>query len=470
MTTPNPARVQVEQKILGLLLAYPETLGGAIESGLNEELFTRQHQPFVRGIVNCFLNDLIPTPALVSEVHASSPKKREQSIQYLNNLIENIKQENERPENLSYYYSSLKDHGLKDRIASWAEETVQLARSGKISGVELQHKLLDSLFSLDKIGEEKRVVKLKQGLTEYLKQIRIASEQEDDKDFLTPTGFRELDRYFNGGFRKSSLVYIAARPGNCKTTTLLNMALNAAYMFNIPAVIFSFEMALDELLQILLSMITEKLFPDDGVPSAVLQNPKNITLNQWDKLVRAVETLQDIPLWVEDCDGFTTHQLEAKVIKYAKMGVDSFYIDYWQLIRLPNGKPPREEADYNETSEALRRLAKKVNGKIIAAAQVNRQSEGRDIKQPTMRDIRSSGKAEMDAHRIITLHYPDQYVDDPSEHEFENELHLAIVKNRRGRTGKVILWYKKEFGLLEDIVPSRLTKPMEEREPIAVNN
>ena len=76
------------------------------------------------------------------------------------------------------------------------------------------------------------------------------------------------------------------------------------------------------------------------------------------------------------------------------------------------------------------------------------------MKQPTLSDIRNSGKAEQDAHRVITLHYPEMY--DRDQCERPNELDVAVVKDRRGKTFKFTLFYKKEFSLLEDLHPQYL--------------
>ena len=106
-----------------------------------------------------------------------------------------------------------------------------------------------------------RSVRLKDGLIQFLNNLEVkATNPNDSKTFLTPTGFRPLDEAWNGGIRKQSLVLVAARPGNCKTTFLLNAALNAALHYNIPTAFLSFEMGLDEVLLILFSMLTEKLF------------------------------------------------------------------------------------------------------------------------------------------------------------------------------------------------------------------
>src|SRR5690606_6191333 len=163
------------------------------------------------------------------------------------------------------------------------------------------------------------------------------------------------DELLNGGFRKGTLTYVAGRPGNGKSTMLLNMALNASLLYDIPTAVFTWEMPMAELLFVVLSVISEKLYPNEGVPSRRLERPELITNEEWVKLVRAFQTLKDIPLYLVDCDGANISQLSLLATEYRNLGVDSFYVDYWQLIRTPRGLMPEKEAEFAETSEGLRR-------------------------------------------------------------------------------------------------------------------
>jgi replicative DNA helicase len=67
-----------------------------------------------------------------------------------------------------------------------------------------------------------------------------------------PSGFSELDRIL-GGFQKSDLIVLAARPGVGKTSLALNIALNAAKRYGQKVAFFSLEMSSEQLVQRLLS-------------------------------------------------------------------------------------------------------------------------------------------------------------------------------------------------------------------------
>ena len=70
-----------------------------------------------------------------------------------------------------------------------------------------------------------------------------------------PSGFTQLDRLL-GGFQKSDLIILAARPAVGKTSLALNFALNAARRFRKVVAYFSLEMSAEQLVQRLLSTET----------------------------------------------------------------------------------------------------------------------------------------------------------------------------------------------------------------------
>src|SRR5205814_172705 len=66
-----------------------------------------------------------------------------------------------------------------------------------------------------------------------------------------PSGFNDLDAK-TGGFQKSDLIIIAARPGVGKTSLTLNVAQHASIQYKIPVAIFSLEMSEQQLVTRLL--------------------------------------------------------------------------------------------------------------------------------------------------------------------------------------------------------------------------
>ena len=85
------------------------------------------------------------------------------------------------------------------------------------------------------------------------------------------------------------------------------------------------------------------------------------------------------------------------------MGYDIIIVDYLQLVKADKAYRGSRYAEVGEISHAFKSLAMELNIPIIILSQLNRASEGRDTKEPTMAELRESGDIEQDASVIILL-------------------------------------------------------------------
>ena len=110
------------------------------------------------------------------------------------------------------------------------------------------------------------------------------------------------------------------------------------------------------------------------------------------------------------------------------MGYDLIIVDYLQLLRPDKTYGANRYAEVGAISKALKGLAMELNIPVIALSQLNRSSEGRDDKEPTMSELREAGDIEQDASVILLLW--NLCKDNPSKKGLKTE------KNRQGLTGK----------------------------------
>lgn len=113
------------------------------------------------------------------------------------------------------------------------------------------------------------------------------------------------------------------------------------------------------------------------------------------------------------------------------MDYDVIIIDYMQLLKADTQYKGNRYAEVGAISKAIKNLAMELNIPIIALSQLNRVSEGRDTKEPTMAELREAGDIEQDASVIILLWNRSQ--DDKSIKG------CKVEKDRQGLTGTVTL-------------------------------
>jgi len=101
-------------------------------------------------------------------------------------------------------------------------------------------------------------------------------------------------------------------------------------------------------------------------------------------------------------------------------------VDYLQLLTPPSRTSENRQTEVAAISRALKRLAVEQRVAVIAASQLNRASENRADKRPSLADLRESGQLEADADVVMLLHR------DPSE---PFEIEFIIAKNRHGAIG-----------------------------------
>jgi len=243
----------------------------------------------------------------------------------------------------------------------------------------------------------------------------------------TPTGFRDLDRYLSG-LRPGQLVVIGGRPSVGKTSLLLQFATALAAAGSVLFV--SYEMSATELGERLLSMNLDYPLQDlrtGRVPEEMVGD-----------LIRQTEKLAGLPVEIVDnppgtIDGLRTLIRRSTVRHLAKIP-SGIVLDYLQLIHGPTNRPFQNRVlELAEISRTCKLLARELNLVVVAASQLSRAVEIRDVKVPTLADLRDSGAIEQDADIVLLLHRKRWEPDGSSI------IGVEIAKNRNGPVGRIEL-------------------------------
>jgi replicative DNA helicase len=285
------------------------------------------------------------------------------------------------------------------------------------------------------------VVALKSALGDTFTAIEKAQEREGTLSGVE-TGYGDLN-YLTGGLQEADMVILAARPSVGKTAMALGIARNAAIKGNTPVLIFSLEMAVQQLCQ-------RFLCAEARVNSHNMRSGR-LSEEDWSRLVNWTGKLAEAPIFIDDTAGISVLELRAKS-RRAKMEHDIglIVIDYLQLMTSSERTDNREQ-QIASISRSLKGLAKELNVPVLACAQLSRAVELRTDKRPQLSDLRESGSIEQDADVVMFLHRPGLYRDvDEEGNSLENKAEIIIGKQRNGPTGSVDLVWLPEYGRFED--------------------
>lgn len=253
--------------------------------------------------------------------------------------------------------------------------------------------------------------------TEAAARLKNHSVQEDINGISTT--IPQLDEV-NGGFAPGHLVVIGARPSVGKSALACNIALQAAIAGHSTAMV-SMEMGVHELYARMLAQHTGV-----GYRELVKGNYKTADVLP-----------ADLPLYFADDAQMTIHDIRAHAEQLQQTnGLQLLIVDYLQLIQEhADGKRPREQ-QIAAISRGLKMIAMSLQIPVIALSQLNRESEHRQNKRPTLADLRESGAIEQDADVVMLLHRDWQAGIRQTETgaSTANDADLLIVKWRNGQT------------------------------------
>lgn len=210
---------------------------------------------------------------------------------------------------------------------------------------------------------------------------RLKEIQTDPEGAMgTPTGFAMVDQFLVG-LGKGDLCIVGGRPGMGKSAFAISVAVNVAKSTKKKVCIFSLEMSNEQVVQRMLS--SEALVDNYKMRSGKLDG------KDWENLARASAALAETDIYIDDSTALTCAAMKSK-LRRMRDGLGLVIIDYIGLMQSER-KTDNRAVEVGEISRNLKIMAKEMNVPVIVCAQLNRGTEGRSEKRPSISDIRDSG-------------------------------------------------------------------------------
>jgi replicative DNA helicase len=424
-----PQNIETEESIIGGILLDPEAIGRVVDLIVPAAFYIKAHQEIYEAAQQLHAQGK-PTDLMTVSIWLSDRGLLEKIggmaklVQLVDRTVSAV--------NIDRYAAIVMDKYVRRQLIASGHEIVDL---GYDTTKELEIVLDESeqkIFRLTQERPQQGLVPIADTLIQAFNEIENLHQNISLPGI--PCDFYDLDA-MTSGFQRSDLIIVAGRPSMGKTSFALNMATNIARVNQLPVAIFSLEMSKEQLVQRLLSS-------ESGIESNRLRSGR-IAQNEFEPLASAMDTLSQLPIYIDDTANLTVMQMRSQVRrlqaeKGGKLGL--VLLDYLQLME--SSTSDNRVQELSKITRSLKGLARELNAPIIALSQLSRGVEQRNNKRPMLSDLRESGAIEQDADLVIMLYREEYYSPDTIERGIAE---VIIAKHRNGPTGTVKLLFQPEL-------------------------
>lgn len=438
-----PQNIEAEQSLLGALLIDKDSVIKIAEI-LSPTHFYRSEQ---HGRIYEAIVDLYDKREPIDLVTVTEKLKQNEALAlvggsaYLTTLVNTVP----TSAHIEHYARIIKEHAIRRSMIAQATKLIEAAYDESTPVEQLLENAEQGVFSLSQDNVKRDFVPLKDLLTVSFDRLDEL-QKTSGKLRGVPTGFKDLDNKL-AGFQQSNLIIFAARPGQGKTSFVLNVAEYVAVKANMPVGIFSLEMSQEELV--------DRIIVSKAEIDAWKLKTGKLDDTDFDRISAAYGELAEAPLFIDDTPGLTLAEIRTKARRLQmEHGLKLLIVDYLQLIHGRNQENRVQEV--SEISQGLKNLARELKIPVLAVSQLSRAVEQRGTRRPQLADLRESGAIEQDADVVMFI-----YREDPDNMK---DTTLDVQKHRNGSTGEIKLMFIPERVKFYGMERGRGRPPKEESE------
>lgn len=429
-----PHNLEAERSVLGAAMLDRDMLSEILEEVKAEDFYNENHKEIYKAIWELYREN-----SPVDMLTVCEELKRRKALDMVGGraYIATLTAEVPSIANAAEYAKIVAEKATIRQMIRTSEDITEKGYEAKMAAGEILDYAESGIFSIAQKRQKNDYAKIQEVLLENLRIIDEASKNKD-KIVGIPTGFRELDEK-TSGLQRSDLVIVAARPAMGKTAFALNIAQQSAIKAGSSVIIFSLEMAKEQLGQRLLAMQAR----------VEMQKLKQGDLDRtdWERISMAADDLNGTKIVIDDTPGISLMEMRNKCRRLkAEQGLDLVVIDYLQLMKF-DGKADSRQQEISSISRNLKLLAREMDCPVIVLSQLSRAPEQRPDKRPILSDLRESGSIEQDADIVIFLYRDDYY---NPETETPGVCEINIAKHRSGPTGKIELTWVSRYTKFSD--------------------
>ena len=436
-----PRNIEAEEALLGSLLIDPDVITHVANLVMPEDFYLARNGEIYDVIRTLFdQGDPVDFVTVTEELERRDKLEEVGGRSYITSLVNTVP----TAINAFQYAQIVQEKATLRHLISAAGDIARKAYDDSQDASEVVNEAEKLIFAIAARRVEQDLVSITDVVPVVIEDIKLLHERRGEV-LGVPSGFKLLDSLL-GGFQKSDLIILAARPGMGKTSLALNIALNAAKNHGSQIAIFSLEMSREQLVQRLLSQEAQ-------IDSQHLRLGKIYDQDEWVRLEMAAETLRACRIYIDDTAALSPFELRTKARRlHAEHGLRMIIVDYMQLMHGGRRSENRVQ-EISFISRTMKQLARELRVPVMALSQLSRQVENRADKHPQLSDLRESGSIEQDADLVIFIYREGKY---NKESERANITEIIVSKHRHGPTATVELFFDEKYTQFTEVLRKEL--------------
>ncbi len=438
MTEQNIDKIhlEVERKLLNLMLRYPDVVEEVMDGNINADFFIERHQPLAQAIF--YTASISEGRRLLSDKHyrallieqggkgdISIPMQVYHSCRY--GIVHNSKDDFDL-----LVRKLIEAYVYRGGLAAMRQFNQNVPKMGYVGATKQYREDLDSVLDLTEV-KKSVFFTVNEKKDEFLQRLK---EKRENPHEMIKCGISEIDKAMNVGFKPGhTSLFIAATGGN-KTNMMLNIALELYRNTGRQVLFLPLEMDWEDFINRMISNTTE-------ISYTKLLSPNLLSEEE-------VKKIEDSKAWfyenfgvIDATDRLSLSGLKRELdkrINYFKPAL--VVVDYLSLLKIERSTI-RHDLALGELAKGLKFMGKSYGFHVMTAAQLGRsdirriREEGADAAPPDSTAVKDSQEVPSHAEFVFAMtEVPDE----------ANRIKLHIVKSRYGPHG-----YTKELHLNADI-------------------
>lgn len=433
-----PQDIETEKSVLGALVIYPEVLPQVAALLRRADFYSAVHGTIYEAICSVDARSMpVDIVTIADELRAAKRLNACGGMQYLAELAECCV----TSANVEAHARIVADAAHRRRVIVAAREAIERAQRGGQTWVGDVSASIGTALST---SAEVRAVSLASLAGDTAERIiERRGKQAARGVSLVLRSVRDL---IPSGVLGGQFVVVAALPGCGKSTFMFQVALveSRSTRGESPCRVLYFSKEMDAVDLAERALCAEAAI--DGTRAAT----GKLGEDEARALYAASQQLERTRLSIDDRAGLTLEEVRARCLREKAEAerrgerLTLVCIDYLQLMAKP--KADTEALAIERLTGGLKNLARELGAGIIAASQLNRESE-RNRRRPQLSDLRGSGGIGQDADKVVFIHGELDEDGKPRE-----EVEFIVAKQRYGGgTGIARARFVRELTVFRDL-------------------